>query len=89
MQMTQFTSGQSAVVGKPVIARAATKLHALAAAVWLSSSRRRQWRALMDLDDHLLRDIGITRSQAVEEATGAFRFFRAPLRIGELPEDIV
>ena len=38
--------------------------------VWLRAmaERRRQRRALAALDDHLLRDIGVTREQALSEA---------------------
>lgn len=32
----------------------------------------RQRRALLDLDDAMLRDIGLTRTQAVEEASRPF-----------------
>lgn len=37
---------------------------------WLraAAERRRQRRALALLDDHLLRDIGVTRGQALAEA---------------------
>ena len=37
---------------------------------WLraAAERRRQRRALAMLDDHLLRDIGVTRDQALTEA---------------------
>ena len=37
---------------------------------WLSRSRER--RALIDLDDHLLRDIGVTREEAQREAAKPF-----------------
>lgn len=37
---------------------------------WLE--RRRQRRALRDLDDHLLRDIGIDRSDALREGRKPF-----------------
>ena len=38
--------------------------------VWLRAimERRRQRRALAALDDHLLRDIGVTREEALSEA---------------------
>jgi uncharacterized protein YjiS (DUF1127 family) len=34
--------------------------------------RRRQRRALLELDDRILADIGITKSQAIEEGTKPF-----------------
>lgn len=39
------------------------------------ADRRRQRRALLELSDHSLKDIGLTRSDAVEE--GAKPFWRA------------
>ncbi len=39
-------------------------------AVWIERSRQR--RALADLDDHLLDDIGITRSEAAREIAKPF-----------------
>jgi uncharacterized protein YjiS (DUF1127 family) len=34
--------------------------------------RRGQWRALFELDDHLLADIGLTREQAEQEGRKPF-----------------
>jgi uncharacterized protein YjiS (DUF1127 family) len=50
----------------------AGKLRAFASAIraWLERSRQR--RALAELDDRLLRDIGLTRSQAQSEAAKPF-----------------
>jgi uncharacterized protein YjiS (DUF1127 family) len=40
---------------------------------WLRSSERSRQRAdLRDLDEHLLKDIGITRQQALDEANRPF-----------------
>jgi uncharacterized protein YjiS (DUF1127 family) len=40
---------------------------------WLPSSERSRQRAdLRDLDEHLLKDIGITRQQALDEANRPF-----------------
>jgi uncharacterized protein YjiS (DUF1127 family) len=35
--------------------------------IWFWMERSRQWRALAELDDRLLRDIGLTRDQARRE----------------------
>ena len=40
------------------------------ASIWLE--RRRQRRALATLDDHLLRDVGLQREQARDEAAKPF-----------------
>jgi uncharacterized protein YjiS (DUF1127 family) len=41
--------------------------------IWLQRSRQR--RALSELDDHLLRDIGVARREAVREAAKPFWAF--------------
>ena len=45
---------------------------ALLASISSSCERWHQRRQLLDLDDHLLADIGITRDQALEEARKSF-----------------
>ena len=42
--------------------------------IWLEFEKARQRRALLELDERLLRDIGITREQAVQEARKRFRW---------------
>ena len=49
--------------------------HAIGHAIgwfWLCNRQRRQRQALLDLDDRLLADIGITREAAVREASRPF-----------------
>jgi uncharacterized protein YjiS (DUF1127 family) len=41
-------------------------------AVWFWLERSRQRRALAELDDHLLRDIGLTRDEAQRECANPF-----------------
>jgi uncharacterized protein YjiS (DUF1127 family) len=41
-------------------------------AVWFWLERSRQRRALADLDDRLLRDIGLTREEARRECANPF-----------------
>jgi uncharacterized protein YjiS (DUF1127 family) len=41
-------------------------------AVWLWMERSRQRRTLAELDDRLLRDIGLTRDQARRECANPF-----------------
>ena len=40
--------------------------------VWIAFEKVRQRRILLELDDRLLADIGITREQAVQEAQKRF-----------------
>jgi uncharacterized protein YjiS (DUF1127 family) len=70
---TQNFSGQLALSGDRNGPRVMAKLSAFAAAISRWCARRRQWRALMALDDRLLRDVGLTRAQAVEEACKPLR----------------
>jgi uncharacterized protein YjiS (DUF1127 family) len=42
------------------------------AAVWIELEKMRQRRILLDLDDRLLKDIGLTREQAMQEAHKPF-----------------
>lgn len=47
-------------------------LHNLAegvSAMWQARRRRRKLKSLLDLDDHMLKDVGVTRGE-VEIATG-------------------
>ncbi len=80
LKLTQNFSGQLTLLGDHSVPRVMTKLNAFAAAVSLWCARRRQWRALLALDDRLLRDVGLTRAQAVEEACKPLR-----TRISRLP----
>lgn len=41
-------------------------------AIWLAAQRRAQRRRLLELDDRLLADIGITRQQALHETSKSF-----------------
>ena len=45
---------------------------ALLASIKRSCERSHQRQQLLDLDDHLLADIGVTRDQALEEARKSF-----------------
>jgi uncharacterized protein YjiS (DUF1127 family) len=49
-------------VGAPPSTQRATRSTSLAVTLWLWVERVRQRRALADLDDRLLRDIGLTRA---------------------------
>ena len=50
-----------------------TRLAGVAArAVWFCMERSRQRRALAQLDDHLLRDIGLTRDETRRECANPF-----------------
>jgi uncharacterized protein YjiS (DUF1127 family) len=40
--------------------------------IWFWLERSRQWRALAELDDRLLRDIGLTRDEARRECANPF-----------------
>ena len=53
----------------PVVRRVTRRAFGIVA-MWMERSRQR--RALADLDDHLLKDIGITRSEAAREAAQPF-----------------
>jgi uncharacterized protein YjiS (DUF1127 family) len=48
------------------------RLGAAVRVVWFWLERSRQRRALAALDDHLLRDIGLTRDAALRECTQPF-----------------
>jgi uncharacterized protein YjiS (DUF1127 family) len=57
---------------EPIARRAATWLRRADAAIRLWQDRSRGRRELLRLDDHVLRDIGITRLQAEAEASKPF-----------------
>jgi uncharacterized protein YjiS (DUF1127 family) len=54
--------------GRP---RAFSLSYWVALAIWCCE-RRRQRKALLELDDRMLADVGMTKSQAVEEAEKQF-----------------
>ena len=57
----------------PVLARSTgVELHVWGSVIRMWFERSRQRRALAELDDRLLRDIGITRAQAGREAAKPF-----------------
>ena len=72
MQLTEYYSGQILFLGNRALCRARAKIRLVGATVWSWRCRHRERRALMALDDRLLRDIGITRAQALEEANKPF-----------------
>jgi uncharacterized protein YjiS (DUF1127 family) len=77
MPLVELTRGSSAAsAGEPVVLRLAS---AFARSIWKAAEfamtaqeRRRQRRALMMLDDRLLKDVGISRLDAEREATKPF-----------------
>ena len=79
--VTPAAAGHGAVVALPSLTAsprtgvASAVLHALVRAVatgWAWHDRTRQRRALRELSDHLLRDIGLDRGAALAEATKPF-----------------
>ena len=72
MQMTEYYSYNISFLGNRALSRVMAKIHSVAATVSLWRARQREWRTLMKMDDRLLRDFGITRSQALEEANKPF-----------------
>ncbi len=72
MQMTEYYSDHISFLRNRALSRAMAKIHSVGATVSLWRSRQRERRALMKLDDRFLRDIGITRRQALEEANKPF-----------------
>ncbi len=72
MQMTEYYSDHISFLGNRALSRAMAKIHSVGAIVSLWRARQQERRDLMKLDDRLLRDIGITRSQALEEANKPF-----------------
>ena len=72
MQMTQYYSDQIEFFVNRALSRAGAKIHRFGATILLWRSRQRERRALKQLDDRFLRDIGVTRSEAVREAAKPF-----------------
>ncbi|WP_297973438.1 DUF1127 domain-containing protein [uncultured Amaricoccus sp.] len=74
MIATQGLSSAGATVGRPpaVTPSAATLARRAVTAILSWDDRRRQRHALAELDDHLLRDIGLTRYRARTEARKPF-----------------
>lgn len=72
MQLTKYNSDQMSLHGSRVVSRILAGIDRIGATISLWRSRQRERRALMKLDDRFLRDIGVTRSQAVEEAGKPF-----------------
>lgn len=78
---TRAAAGHGAAVALPSLAAlprtdvASAVLHAFVravATVWAWHDRTRQRRALRELSDHMLRDIGLDRGAALAEATKPF-----------------
>ena len=72
MQITEYYSDHIWFPGNRDLSRAMAKIRAVGATVSLWRSRQRERRDLIKLDDRFLRDIGITRRQALEEAKKPF-----------------
>ena len=81
MQLTQNYSDQLLYLWNRALARAMAKLRNVGITGSLWRSVRRERRALMELDDRFLSDIGITRSQAVEEAKKPFWIYTSRQRL--------
>ncbi|HMQ95337.1 MAG TPA: DUF1127 domain-containing protein [Amaricoccus sp.] len=68
-----LTSADATIRRPPAITPSAAAIARAATTTILSwGDRRRQRHALAELDDHLLRDIGLTRHQARTEALKPF-----------------
>ena len=72
MQLTEFFSDQSTPTADQAAAPLKHKLFLFAALVSLWYQRARQRNALAELDDRLLRDVNITRSQVRAEIEKPF-----------------
>ena len=72
MQITQYYSDQTSFPGNRALSRAVANVRRFGATISLWRSRQRERRAVMELDDRFLRDIGITRFQAMQEAGKPF-----------------
>lgn len=72
MEHVKFTALQFPLPDCQPARESRSKLSTLLALAWMCLQRRRQRRMLAELPDHLLKDIGITRSEAQLEARRAF-----------------
>ncbi len=70
--MDEYFSQQIETIGNDLRSDVATRLQWIVASVSLWSAQRRQLRALNELDEQQLRDVGITRDQAIDEAGKPF-----------------
>lgn len=68
-----YTAAQSVVPAADRVTRVARRpLWRLLDLLFSAMERRKQRHALMGLDDHLLKDIGISRSEAEQEVSKPF-----------------
>ena len=72
MQVTKNYSYQMAFNWTRTLSRAMAKIGNIPATVSLWQSRQRERQVLQKLEDHHLRDIGITKAQAMAEASTSF-----------------
>ena len=72
MLMAEYYSDQVSFPRNRALSRTMSKFHRVIATVSLWHSRQRERRALMKLDDWSLYDVGLTRAQALEEASRPF-----------------
>jgi uncharacterized protein YjiS (DUF1127 family) len=70
--MDEYFSEQTETISRDLRSGVAARLQRIVASVSLWSAQRRQLRALIELDEQQLRDIGITRDQAIDEAGKPF-----------------
>ena len=71
MAQAQLVTALTYLQGRPLTPAASVALYA--AVVFVSwAERRKSRKALAALDDHLLRDIGVTQAQAQKEAKRPF-----------------
>ena len=70
--MSTVPAIRTARLDQPALPMLLSRLAALVRRLALNASRWRQRRDLADLDDHLLRDIGVTREQARRESSRPF-----------------
>jgi uncharacterized protein YjiS (DUF1127 family) len=77
MPCANTTCSSTIVDSKPTDLAKSRRSRVFSLAYWVELAircreRRRQRKALLELDDRMLADIGITKSQAVEEAKKPF-----------------
>ena len=70
--MDEYFSEQTETVSGDLRSDIAAKLQRIVASVSLWSTQRRQLRALIELDEQQLRDVGLTRDQAIDEVSKPF-----------------